>query len=333
MQMRPRRCSGRPRTASLACSPTASACWRASKQHVVSANRARLALIKAQREVEPRGVGCVPVYGYSLGLAALGAGELSDAAEKLQQAWDLAFRQGINNPNVFPIAGDLAEALARAGESDRCTQIVKWLEERSQATGLAYPRAVACRAQGILATEPEEAQRLFAESLAALDKVGPIPFEQARTLLCSGEAMRRNRRPVAAREPLHRGPHTFRESRRATMGGPRKGRTGSLRREGSTRHGLVSQARRAPGAQPPGTAGCQNCGTRPEQCRGGRSLVRVPKDGGGASDQGLPQARDPLANRTCPDPAGQRNRRLTRTSSDAEIRDLPVATWLQFTRR
>ena len=55
---------------------------------------------------------------------------------------------------------------------------------------------------GILATDPDEAQRLFAESLAALDKVGPIAFEQARTLLCSGEAMRRNRRPVAAREPL-----------------------------------------------------------------------------------------------------------------------------------
>jgi DNA-binding CsgD family transcriptional regulator len=61
---------------------------------------------------------------------------------------------------------------------------------------------VRCRAQGILATDPDEAQRLFAASLAALDTVGPIPFEQARTLLCSGEAMRRNRRVVAAREPL-----------------------------------------------------------------------------------------------------------------------------------
>ena len=169
----------------------------------MSANSAKLALIRQQREVAPRGVGCGPVYGYSLGLAALGDGGLYEAADKLQQAWDLALRQGINNPNVFPLAGDLAEALARAGESDRCTRVVTWLEERSQATGLAYPRAVACRALGILATEPEEAQRLFAESLAALDKVGPIAFEQARTLLCSGEAMRRNRRPVAAREPLH----------------------------------------------------------------------------------------------------------------------------------
>jgi DNA-binding CsgD family transcriptional regulator len=156
----------------------------------------------AQREVEPRGVGCVPIYGYSLGLAALSAGELSVAADRLQHAWDLALRQGIDNPNVFPIAGDFAETLARAEEFDRLTGVLNWLDERAQATGLAYPRAAACRARGILATDPDEAQRLFAESLAALDKVGSIAFEQARTLLCSGEAMRRNRRPVAARDPL-----------------------------------------------------------------------------------------------------------------------------------
>jgi DNA-binding CsgD family transcriptional regulator len=158
---------------------------------------------KAQREIEPRGVGLVPIYGYSRGLAALGAGELSDACDSLQEAWDLASRQGIDNPNVFPIAGDLAEALARAGESNRCAKILNWLDERAEATGLAYPRAAACRTRGILAISADEAQRWFAESLDALDAVGPIAFEQARTLLCSGEAMRRNRRSVAAREPLH----------------------------------------------------------------------------------------------------------------------------------
>jgi DNA-binding CsgD family transcriptional regulator len=164
---------------------------------------------KAQREVEPRGVGCVSIYDYSLGLAALGTGELYDAADRLQQAWDLALRQGINNPNVFPIAGDLAEALARAGEFDRCTQVLNWLDERAVATGLAYPRAVRCRAQGILADDPKEAQRLFNASLAAVDEVGPVPFEQARTLLCTGEMIRRNRRPAAARMPLNRAVQIF----------------------------------------------------------------------------------------------------------------------------
>ncbi len=157
---------------------------------------------RAQREVEPRGVGFVPIYGYSLGLAALGAGELSDASDSLQQAWDVASRQGIDNPNVFPIGGDLAEALARAGDFDRCTKILNWLDQRAETTGLAYPRAAACRTRGIVAINADEAQRWFAESLHALAAVGPVTFEQARTLLCSGEAMRRDRRSVAARQPL-----------------------------------------------------------------------------------------------------------------------------------
>ena len=157
-----------------------------------------------RREVEARGVGSMSAYNYAaLGLAALSVSDLSDAAANLQQAWDLSSRQGMQNPNVVPVAGDLAETLARIEQTDRCTEILNWLDERAQATGLAYPRAVGYRAQGILARDPDEAQLLFAESLAALDKVGPIPFEQARTLLCSGEAMRRSRRPVSAREPLH----------------------------------------------------------------------------------------------------------------------------------
>ena len=159
---------------------------------------------QVRREVEARGVGSMSVHNYAvLGLAAFSAGDLSGATGKLQQAWDLGCRQGMQNPNVVPVAGDLAETLARAEKKGRCTEILNWLDERAQATGLAYPRAVAYRAQGILAADPDEAQLLFAESLAALDKVGPIAFEQARTLLCSGEALRRNRRPAAAREPLH----------------------------------------------------------------------------------------------------------------------------------
>jgi DNA-binding CsgD family transcriptional regulator len=159
---------------------------------------------KVRREVESRGVGSMPVYSHAaLGLAALGAGDLSEAAAELQQAWDLGSRQGMNNPNVIPMAGDLAEALARTQQPDHCREILNWLDERAQATGLAYPLAAACRARAILATNPEDAQRLFAASLAALDKVGPVPFEQARTLLCSGEAMRRNHRPADARVPLN----------------------------------------------------------------------------------------------------------------------------------
>jgi DNA-binding CsgD family transcriptional regulator len=158
---------------------------------------------RGRREVEPRGVGCMPVYSLSaLGLAALSVGDLADAVAKLQQSWDLACGLGVGNPDLVPMTGDLAEALARTGETGRCAQVLHWLEERAASTGLAYPRAAAWRVRGILATDADRAQALFAKSLSALGDVDPIPFEQARTLLCSGESLRRDRRLVAAREPL-----------------------------------------------------------------------------------------------------------------------------------
>ena len=158
-----------------------------------------------RRAVEPNGVGCMPVYSHAaLGLAALGAGDLSDAVANLQEAWELSARLGDNNPNVIPLGGDLAEALARLGIVHLGARVLSWLDDRARATGLAYPRAVACRAKGIMTTDPQEAQHLFAESIAALEEVGPIPFEEARTLLCVGEALRRARRPSAARAPLDR---------------------------------------------------------------------------------------------------------------------------------
>jgi DNA-binding CsgD family transcriptional regulator len=160
---------------------------------------------RGRREVEPRGVGCMPVHSLAaLGLAALSVGDLADAVTKLQQSWDLACGLGVGNPDVVPMAGDLAEALARTGENGRCAQVLHWLENRATSTGLAYPRAVAWRARGILATDADHAQALFAKSLSALGDADQIPFERARTLLCSGAALRRNRRPVAAREPLNR---------------------------------------------------------------------------------------------------------------------------------
>ncbi len=124
---------------------------------------------QAQREVEPRGVGCVPIYGYSLGLAALGAGELTTPPIDFNERGIRLYVKALPI-QTYSIAGDLAEVLARAGESDRCKQVVNWLSERAQATQLVYPYAAACRARGILAPSPVEAQHFFAASLAALDK-------------------------------------------------------------------------------------------------------------------------------------------------------------------
>ena len=105
------------------------------------------------------------------------------------------------NPNVVPLAGDLAEALARTRAVDRAEHVLGWLQERADTTGLAYPQAAAARARGILAEDPTEAEAWFARAKAEYQR-RPMPFEHARTLLGEGEVLRRARRPAAARGPL-----------------------------------------------------------------------------------------------------------------------------------
>ena len=159
---------------------------------------------RARRDVEPHGVGCLAIYNpAALGLCALSCGDLAAAIDHLERAWDAGQAAGLGNPNVVPFAGDLAEALARAGAAERAWEILAWLQDRAEATGLVYPQAAAARARGILAHNPAEAQAWFATARSAHQEQ-PMPFEQARTLLCEGEAMRRARRPAAARGPLQR---------------------------------------------------------------------------------------------------------------------------------
>ena len=165
---------------------------------------------RARTDIEPRGMGCQAIYNAAaLGLCALTDGELAAAIEHLESAWALTQAAELGNPDIIPFAGDLAEALARSGAADRAEQVVAWLQERADSTGLAYPRAAAARTKGILAPNPADAEAWFAQANSVHQK-RPMPFEQARTLLCEGEALRRARRPAAARPPLRHALALFR---------------------------------------------------------------------------------------------------------------------------
>jgi len=165
---------------------------------------------RAHREVELRGVGCLAVYNAAtLGLCALGNGDVRTAIDHLERAWLIARTEGLDNPNVVPFAGDLAEALARAGESARAGEILAWLSERAEATGLKYPLAAAARGYALINEDPDVARGWFTEALSACE--GQLmPFERGRTLLCQGESLRRARQPGAARDPLRRALVIFR---------------------------------------------------------------------------------------------------------------------------
>jgi DNA-binding NarL/FixJ family response regulator len=157
---------------------------------------------RARQDVELRGFGYLAMYNAAaLGLCALSCGDLTTAIDHLERAWDAGQAAGLANPNVVPFAGDLAEALARADAGDRAEQVLAWLQDRADATGLIYPRAAAARARGILAHDPAEAEVWFARARSAYE-MQPMPFEQARTLLCEGEALRRARHPAASRPAL-----------------------------------------------------------------------------------------------------------------------------------
>ena len=159
---------------------------------------------RACQDIEARGVGCLAIHNAAaLGLCALSCGDLAAAIDHLEHAWEIAQVKGVGNPNIVPFAGDLAEALARADAAERAGQVLAWLQERAHTTGLVYPCAAAARARGILARDPAEAEAWFAKAHSAHQEQ-PMPFEQARTLLCQGEVLRRDRRAAASRRPLQR---------------------------------------------------------------------------------------------------------------------------------
>ena len=124
---------------------------------------------RAHREVELRGVGCLAIYSAAaLGLCALGSGDFATAVDHLERAWMVTRADGMDNPNVVPFGGDLAEALARVGEIARASEILAWLEERAEATGLRYPRIAAARGRAVIEEDPSAAQEVVRQGVVGL---------------------------------------------------------------------------------------------------------------------------------------------------------------------
>jgi len=143
-----------------------------------------------------------------LGFEHLSHGEYGPAVAHLERAWDPALRGGLDNPGVVPFAADLAEAHIRDGDRECADKLLSWLEERAEATGLAWPAATAARCRGLVADRLADAEAAFAVAHQAHRRLD-FPFERARTQLCEGEVMRRLRRPAQARGPLLAAHATF----------------------------------------------------------------------------------------------------------------------------
>jgi DNA-binding CsgD family transcriptional regulator len=138
------------------------------------------------------------------GLAALLARDPQQAVTSLAAVWQHTEREGVEDPGAFPVAGDLAEALAEAGRAKDAGQVIARLARLAAAQqhpwGLATTersRAVAALAGGY----DDAAAAQLAGAAAAYQALG-LHFDAARALLVLGRAQRRAKKRAAARDCL-----------------------------------------------------------------------------------------------------------------------------------
>ena len=161
------------------------------------------------RRAGPSGTDSLLVYQAAvLGLSAMTHGEPEVAVEHLENAWQLADDHGLGHPGVVPFLADLVEAHIRCGHTRRAEELLDWMEEFGDRTGLVYATAAAHRGRGLLAHGLDEALCEFTAARTAHTR-RRTPFELARTLLCQGEILRRARHLLEARSVLREAHRIF----------------------------------------------------------------------------------------------------------------------------
>jgi DNA-binding CsgD family transcriptional regulator len=166
-------------------------------------DRCRSLVTDALAAAEQYGIPPVRLYALqALGLLELSLGRAEAAIRSLRIADDTRAAVGLGDPSVVPYVADLAEALIRIGERREANQALELLETMTSATGSIWADGTGSRCRAMMAEE-NHADALFARSSERLATF-PMPFEQARTLLCWGEALRRRRHVAECRSRLEK---------------------------------------------------------------------------------------------------------------------------------
>ncbi|NUW44060.1 helix-turn-helix transcriptional regulator [Nonomuraea rhodomycinica] len=149
------------------------------------------------------GLGITTTLGnWALAHLDLAAGRPADAAARLRG------HRGNDHVVIRVMASpQFVEAAARTGDVERAGAALRVLDRWAGSTRSADRLALVARCRALLAS-PAEADELFQEALE-LHRQGLCRFETARTQLLYGGALRRQRRPGAAREHLHGALETF----------------------------------------------------------------------------------------------------------------------------
>ncbi len=137
----------------------------------------------------------------ALALLELGNGNAPEAARHLKFTAAFTAAHGLRDPVLLSWAGDLVEALVKAGETSRSLRTYEVLAAEAERTGRPTEAAVAARCQGLLANDEEAMEEAFAQALAWHARAVQ-PFQEGRTRLLHGELLRRYRRRAEARAEL-----------------------------------------------------------------------------------------------------------------------------------
>jgi DNA-binding CsgD family transcriptional regulator len=141
----------------------------------------------------------------ALGMAALLAHQPEGAVEWLRAVWQHAEHQGVQDPGAFPVAPELVEALVEVGEPGEAAAVTARLGELSEVQSHPWGLASAKRCEAVVrlcaGKHDDQAATQMAEAAADFERLG-LPFDQARTLLALGRALRRAKGWGAARKAL-----------------------------------------------------------------------------------------------------------------------------------
>jgi DNA-binding NarL/FixJ family response regulator len=133
-------------------------------------------------------------------VAALMLGDTETAAAELTALADRLRTAGVADPGIFPVAGDLVEALCAVGDTVAAEKIVA---ELASVPDHPWAQATTERGRGRLLAraDPASAAERFQAAAASYAALGLRP-EQARCLVDAGAALRRARRIREARAAL-----------------------------------------------------------------------------------------------------------------------------------
>ena len=197
---------------------------------------------EALRLGEEFGLGSVWYAAHGvLGFTELGELDLAAAIEHLERARSFAEREGIRLAMVVPWAPDLVEAYLRVGRTEDAVSTVARLVDEGVAEQGPLASSVLSRCQGLVASSAYEDH--FQVALASHASLSlPCPFVRARTELCFGERLRRDKRAGNAAVHLRHAADTFRHLGADPVVASRDGRARG-------RRGLASPASFRPSAR------------------------------------------------------------------------------------